>query len=163
MALEGELRLFGIMRSMMRSMMETVDSEQLYEMPAGGGNSPGWIVGHLTLGSWFGVALLDGREIDENLLKHYGPGSASDVPVDQRLEKADLLAEEQEAADAFLAAIEAADPAAFDKPQQTGILEKAFPTVGNMLSHLLASHYSMHTGQLSAWRRNRGMPSILKL
>ena len=40
-------------------------------------------------------------------------------------------------------------------------LAKAMPTVGHLLANLTTAHPAMHLGQLSAWRRLHGLPSVL--
>jgi hypothetical protein len=35
-----------------------------------------------------------------------------------------------------------------------------FPTVGALLAGLMTSHEASHNGQLSAWRRAMGLPSV---
>ncbi|MDB5294801.1 MAG: hypothetical protein JWO31_784 [Phycisphaerales bacterium] len=72
--------------------------------------------------------------------------------------------------DALLAAFDAAhaklgsvvltaDPAALAAPAPER-MQKRFPTVGAMLAGLMSMHYGSHIGQLSAWRRAIGMPSV---
>lgn len=38
---------------------------------------------------------------------------------------------------------------------------EAFPTVGSLLLFLLNNHVMMHMGQVSAWRRCHGLPSVM--
>ena len=35
------------------------------------------------------------------------------------------------------------------------------PTAGDLLAHVLTTHATMHLGQLSAWRRLKGLPAVL--
>ena len=39
-------------------------------------------------------------------------------------------------------------------------LRARFPTVGNMVAGLMTTHFGNHLGQLSAWRRAMGYPSV---
>jgi hypothetical protein len=40
-------------------------------------------------------------------------------------------------------------------------MRSRFPTVANVLLGLMTSHFASHLGQLSAWRRAVGLPSVL--
>ncbi len=161
--LEGELRLNAVMRSMLQKMIQTIADEQFYSQLAGGGNSPGWILGHLVVVNRFGHAMLGGPAVAQHELATFGPGSSPELNASQCPTKEELLAAEQETASALIAAVEQAEPSVLEAPRQSPLLQKEFPTVGNMLAHILASHLSLHIGQLSAWRRSRGLPSILQV
>lgn len=161
--LTGELRLFSVMRQMLRDMIESIDDSHFYSSLPGGGNSPGWILGHIVVGHRFGCALLGGPQLDPGELAMFGPGSSPELDPSGCPSKAALLDAEETSAAAFVAAVKLAPLSALNAPQQSPFLQQEFPRVRDMLSHLLASHLSMHVGQLSAWRRAHAMPSILKI
>jgi hypothetical protein len=162
-SMESELRLNEFMRSTLRSMMDTVPEAEFYELPVGGGNSPGWILGHLVLVNRFGLSLLGGDSPDSELLRRFGPGSSPEAAAENGPGKRELLAAEDESAKALRQGVLQATSEQLSAPQQSPFLNEQFPRVGDMLSHILVSHLSMHVGQLSAWRRARGMPPILQI
>jgi hypothetical protein len=53
-----------------------------------------------------------------------------------------------------------ANPEAMWQPQSL-IFPQHFPTVADMIAHLMTTHPCVHLGQLSAWRRYYGLPSVL--
>jgi hypothetical protein len=60
----------------------------------------------------------------------------------------------------IVAAIETADPAAFDRPHPNEKMRERFPSVGMLAVFLVTSHVMMHLGQVSAWRRMMGMAPV---
>lgn len=161
--MNSELRLNQVMRSLLHSMVEAIDEGQLYEQLPGGGNSPAWILGHLSVVNRFGHSMLGGPGPSPADLVKFGPGSSPALDLADGPSKQQLLEEEQDSAEALRAAVQVVEAEILDAPQQSPFLQKEFPLVRNMLAHILASHLSLHIGQLSAWRRAHGMPSILKI
>ncbi len=162
--MSGELQLNQLMRSLLHSMMDGIDESQLYEQPSGGGNSPGWILGHLVVVNRFGYSMLGGSPPDPRELAMFGPGSSADMlSLAGCPSKQQLMDMEQETAEALRRAVAQADPEALDSAQPSPFFREALPRVRDMLAHILVSHLSMHVGQLSAWRRARGLESVLQI
>jgi hypothetical protein len=40
-------------------------------------------------------------------------------------------------------------------------MEKHAPRMADFVAHLMTTHAASHLGQLSAWRRLRGLPAVL--
>ena len=162
--MKNELTLNALISSMVLEMAHSIPDDQFHLLPSGGGNSPNWIMGHLCLGNGFGMQLLGH---DPEILKltgaAYGPGSTPTEDQSTLMSKSDLLTHFESSRIDLVTAIEKADPAVFAAPQQTSILTQQLPTVGDFVGHLLTTHVALHTGQLSAWRRSRGLDSIMKL
>ncbi len=162
--LESEIRLNKLMRNLLHSMMEEIEESYFYEQPMGGGNSPGWILGHLVVVNRFANAMLGGPPPDPKELTMFGPGSRADLlSHESSPPKKLLLKAENETALALNQAITHADEDLLDSPQPSPFLRESLPRVRDMLAHILVSHLSMHVGQLSAWRRARGLDSILQI
>lgn len=159
----SELRMHEVMRSLMRHMIEPLDEVEFYQPLAGGGNSPGWILGHLTVVHRLGGALLGGPSVAPEELSLFGPGSSGVVEAAKSPAKAELLLAEAAADRELLAAVQRAPEDLLNSPQQTPFLQQEFPLVRDLVAHILVSHLSLHVGQLSAWRRAKGLPSILQI
>lgn len=127
------------------------------------GNSPGWILGHLNVINGLSCSILGGPGPAPQDVERFGPGSSGHLSGDSLPTIATALAAEHDSATALRNAISTAAPKVLDAPQQTPFLRKEFPLVRNLLGHVLVSHLSLHTGQLSAWRRARGMPPMLQV
>jgi hypothetical protein len=53
------------------------------------------------------------------------------------------------------------DDAFFRENPLTGRMKEIFPTVGIAVNFMANNHNMMHLGQVSAWRRAMGMPSVM--
>jgi len=71
----------------------------------------------------------------------------------------DLLAGEVLAAVEALAGDDQAH-ATLTRPMPVPRWAEKFPQVGSIMSYLLIHHEGFHLGQLSAWRRVRGLPGV---
>ena len=160
MAMELELRLYSIMSDMMLQMAGDLTDEQMAQ-PLGQGNCPSWIVGHLAIVNDFGVATLGGApELLGDYLPMFGPGSP---PTGDHPPKSELVEMFKMSRSRFVAVVESATKEQLAAQRDSELLKESFPLVSDMVGHLLTTHLSLHTGQLSAWRRYHGMDSILKL
>lgn len=147
-------------------LTDGLDDAASVAMPAEGMNHPRWIIGHL------------GGTADHMAAMHFfglektQPAAWREVfgPVSQPVADAsvypplvELLALLDERHAAVSAAVLAATPDFFERTCPATLPEgfrQRFPTVGNALLHIMIGHESMHLGQLSAWRRVRGLPSV---
>ncbi len=162
--MKNELTLNALMSSMAVEMAESIPEDQFHLLPGGGGNSPNWIMGHLCLGNGFGLQLLgQDPEILKLTGEAYGPGSTPTEDQTKLMSKADLLSHFESSRSDLIEAISNADPSTLAQPQPTSILKEELPTIGDFIGHLLTTHLALHTGQLSAWRRSRGLDSVMQL
>jgi hypothetical protein len=84
------------------------------------------------------------------------PGKLNEVPSKQ-----DLLQALAEGHGLVAAALASADEHRLQEPHSIQFLLGALPTKADLLSHLLTTHEAVHWGQLSAWRRARGLSHVL--
>ena len=54
-----------------------------------------------------------------------------------------------------------ATPESLAQPQPGPFYVDDFPTVGDLVAYLMTTHPCLHLGQLSSWRRLKGLPSAL--
>lgn len=161
--LDLEIKLFRMASRMLLKMVDEIPGEDFQRLPAGGGNSPNWILGHLTVASLMGVATLGGRPGGlKQMLPTYGPGSTPTEDAESLSSKEELIAAFNESADQFVALAESATADQLNALRESPILREELPTNGDIVGHLLTTHIALHIGQLSAWRRGRGMDSILQ-
>ena len=62
--------------------------------------------------------------------------------------------------DDVASALQNSDPTIFNTPTSLPRWKDVMPTVGIALGYLMPLHESIHLGQLSAWRRFQGLPSV---
>ncbi len=162
--MKSELKLNDMMSAMTLEMAESIPEDQFHLLPTGGGNSPNWIMGHLCLGNGFGMQLLgQNPEILGLVGTAYGPGTTPTEDTSSLMSKSDLIAHFKSSRSDLVDAVNSADAATLAQPQQTQILTEKLPTIGDFVGHLLTTHLALHTGQMSAWRRSRGLDSVMKM
>lgn len=148
-----------------RRLVDGLTEDQANVIPAEGMNSPRWIVGHLaqtadqvTLGWMLG----EPRTI-ESWDEWFDAGTSS----------ADLTAEQPTLAQALVEleclhgkvseAVAASPPDRFERSiraEAPEVFRERFTTLGNALAHTMLVHEMQHLGQLSAWRRLRGLSAV---
>ena len=129
--------------------------------PAPGMNHPAWVLGHIVVvGDMVAELLGQGRSAPEAWETLFGNSSKPTADAAAYPGKAALV-EALEKNSARIAAIVAATPPeAFGQPLPKEEYRKHFPTTGDAVFYLLTFHDAVHLGQLSAWRRVQGMPSV---
>jgi hypothetical protein len=121
-------------------------------------NHPAWILAHLTLYAGVADRLIRGEPFPDPMDDRFGPRSS---PCgDQGAYPSDLVDRFRIAHDAAGAALEAAPDAALARPTPLERWRGMHPSVGDLLVMLMVKHESGHLGQLSAWRRARGLPPV---
>lgn len=157
------LRLFELMR-MMAAEAASGLSPEAFDEPRGGSNSPKWITGHLALGMDFGLNLLGQPQASiQDMMPTYGPNSPGGKIGDDGRTQQSLVAHLKESGDKLAAAFQQVTNEHLDQPNPTPFLVEELPTIGDLLGHLMTTHLSLHTGQLSQIRRELGMPSVISI
>jgi hypothetical protein len=122
-------------------------------------NHPAFLIGHVAWSNDNGIKLVGGTPVLIGLKELWGTGA---IPSDDRSRypsKADIV-KTLEVSHARLAeAVTNASKSYFKAPAPENMRAK-FPTNGHVLLGLMTSHYAVHLGQLSAWRRAMGLPSV---
>jgi hypothetical protein len=155
------LRTFAYNLDYARRLVADVPDEKMAYQPAPKTNHAIWCVGHLIGGCDFAGSLMG---LSPSLPKAWEPlfgwNAAPQPERSAYPSKAEVL-QALEAAHAKIADAFAKFP--LDKwadPFPIEQFRKNLPTVGDALVMLLTSHEATHLGQLSAWRRVQGMPSV---
>lgn len=129
--------------------------------PVPGTNHPAWILCHLIYAADGAVGLLGGEKLtDADWGAKYGrdsklSGERSGYPPRDEILR---LFRATHARARELAA--QADPERMQRPNPNARLREQLPTIGDMVTFLLTGHLGVHLGQLSAWRRMRGLPAL---
>ena len=124
-------------------------------------NHPAWLLGHLAWASENGTALLGGQPSPwaAEWRELVGMGTTPQTERSRYPAKAELLRRLEEAHAHLAAGVGKATPEALAQPAPER-LRGRFATVGNVVLGLMTSHEALHLGQLSAWRRALGFPSV---
>jgi len=143
--------------------VDDVPDEQWAEQPGGLPNHPAWVLGHLVL-AMDTVARRLGAEVprDESW---YEPFLAGTEPVADRSaypSREELVSAFGQACRGLRTAVRAAGEAGLDRPTDVPEMAVLVPTIGQWALHVLVCETAFHTGQLSSWRRVKGLPSVFE-
>jgi uncharacterized damage-inducible protein DinB len=122
-------------------------------------NHPAFLLGHLVWVNDNIIATVGGTPKFAHLKELHGIGAKPNADRSVYASKAELIAWLEQAQHALAAAVQAASPEVLAGPAPDRMRSR-FPTVGTMLAALMTAHYTNHLGQLSAWRRAMGFPSV---
>lgn len=163
---ERECKLYAFVLYYVRQLTDGIDDADMAVQPAPGMNHPAWILGHLAACTDYAAMMLgQEKQCPEAWHKLFGPGSALTADRAAYPSKAELLDALAAGHEHISAAAPNADPQRMEKPHPVKIafLKSRIDSTGDLLSHLMTTHPASHLGQLSAWRRIRGMPGVLTL
>jgi hypothetical protein len=158
---ERERKLYAVVLGFARKAMADVDESKMYHQPHPGMNTPAWVIGHLCVVADYAAKLLEKpRACPKEWHQSFGMGSDPAKPAATPT-KAELLAclESQHARVSEMVAGLTEEQLAAAQPFE--VVRSMFPTVGELLLHMMTTHPMLHLGQLSAWRRIMGLGSVL--
>jgi hypothetical protein len=164
---ERLLTLYEFNLAFCEGLSADITEAELYERAGIGLHLPGWILGHLAIFTDYAARCLGlAPECPESWHAAFGPGSSGAVDMAARPTKAqllDALRRGQARVTKELRSGEGWGAERLGSAHRSEILAKtSLRTVGDALAHIMATHYSMHLGQLSVCRRAKGAPAILK-
>ena len=142
-------------------LVADVPPEAMAAQPAPGMNHAAWVIGHLTfvcdlLGGVVGLA----PAMPEAWLPIFNNESKPSADAAIYPDKATLVSALARGHARVAEAVATAGPEAMGRPLPDENFRKFLPTIGDAVVYLCTSHESVHLGQLSAWRRAQGLPSV---
>lgn len=146
----------------MRKVIADLSDEEMVLQPSGFPNHAAWTLGHVIY-SCQAIARELGadRWLPGDWESLFGYGSSPDnVASSQRFSKAALLTSLDEAGDRLRAALLATDAEKLAAPLPDEKAREFLPTIGQALLQVVCAHTAFHAGQLAAWRRAIGHPSV---
>ncbi len=158
---EREIALNQFLLAGLRKISADIPQERMYDRAPGNGHPPVWLWGHLAITGEFGLRYVGIPVAHRDWLRVFGPGSSDDVQPDAGYSKAGFLQLIEETYPRLQELVRQADPELLAKPHGAAILSGTpIQTVGDILAHLLTSHFSFHQAQLSGWRRAAGLAHL---
>ncbi len=159
--LESVLHTYARNLDYANRLVADVPPEGMAVQPAPGMNHAAWVIGHLTfvcdlIGGVFGLA----PAMPAAWLAIFNNESHPSADAAIYPEKAALVAALARGHARVAEAVAHAGPGAMVHPLPDEKFRQFFPTIGDAVTYLCTSHESVHLGQLSAWRRVQGMPSV---
>jgi hypothetical protein len=156
-----ERNLYARVLGFAKKAMADVDESKMNHQPHPRMNTPAWVIGHLCVVADYAARMLgQPMTCPKDWHQSYGMGSDPAKPAVTPT-KAELLAclEAQHAR--VDEVVSRATEEQLAAPHSVEVLQKAFPTVGDVLLNVMTAHPMLHLGQLSAWRRIMGLGSVL--
>jgi hypothetical protein len=139
-------------------------SEQMILQPAPEGkaaaNHPAWILSHLNVYVPIINAMVQGVAFEDPKDHQFGMNSKPESDGAIYASKDDLLKEFVEGHESVAKLLESADASFLENDISLERWKSVMPKVGIALPYLMLLHENQHLGQLSAWRRIQGMPSV---
>jgi hypothetical protein len=161
---EAVIHLANLQLGYTQKLVQDIPDDKMTAQPIAGKtmNHPAWVLGHLARSTGMVVKVLGRPEIPlpANNAELFGQKSQPLADASRYPSKAELMKSLEHATAQAIEAFRAADDATLNQPSPEPMRGR-FPTLGVLASALLAMHSALHNGQLSAWRRAMGLPSVM--
>ena len=135
-------------------------AEQMVHQPAAGMNHPAWVLSHLHAYHPVMIDLLTGKTPTDPLNHEYGMKSSPVADASAYLPKDELRDAFAQGHADVASALEATTAELLGSSMPLDRWTQRFPQVGSILPYLMSRHEALHLGQISAWRRVQGLPSV---
>ena len=145
-------------------LVADLDDQQMVLQPAPEGNlpsnHPAWVFSHLNVYLPVIAGIIQGESFEDPKEHRFGMLSKPEADGSIYASKDDLVGEFVAGHDRVMDLLETADESVFQLPVQLPRWQEIMPTAAIALPYLMLNHENSHLGQLSAWRRIQGMPSV---
>ncbi len=159
---DREITLYAFVLKYLQGLTADIDDAQLAHQPTTGVNSPAWILAHLALATDYAARIVGLQDVcSAEWHQRFGPRSKLPLPGEAVPTKQELMAAIERGHERVTAAVATVDPQTLTGPNPVEWLRPMMPTKADLLAHLLTTHGAVHCGQLSAWRRQMGLPGIM--
>jgi len=158
---ETELASNAVLLSLAEQLTADIADADLTAQPVAGTNHPAWILGHLAYAADGAVGLLGGeKQTDAQWSTKYGRDSKLSSARTDYPSRDELLRVFLETHRRARELASTADAERMKRANPNSRMRDRLPTIGEMCAFLLTGHLGFHLGQLSAWRRMRGLPPL---
>ncbi len=144
-----------------KRLVDDIPEDQMAAQPAPGMNHAAWVLGHLTYVFDSMIAVWGQQpSMSKEWKELFNVPSKPQPDRAKYPSKAQLWDAYQKAYGRIVEVVKDASDEDFDREFPNPRVRAALPTVGVAMVHILTSHQGQHLGQLSAWRRAQGLPSV---
>jgi hypothetical protein len=144
-------------------LIADISDEKMAAQPAPGMNlnHPAWVLGHLAFVADSMIRVLDKPfAMPKEWIELFNLASKPISDRSRYPSKAELTEAYEKAYARLAEAVKETASEVFEREFPNPKLRPQLPTVGVAMVHVLTTHHGIHLGQLSAWRRAMGMPSV---
>lgn len=155
---EREIALNQFMLGYCDQLVEGLTDEQFVAGLAGGGHSPQWILGHLTMVTDYAGMMLGIRAaVSKELRAAFAPGVTEAVMEGDAFSREALSGGLRPAYERLYETARNADEDALATAHGIDLFAgTSLVTKADFVAHVFTTHFATHAGQLSAWRRAQG-------
>ena len=159
---EREIRLFRFMLGYLQSIVKDLDESQLTVPLENTANPPAWVLAHLAIVNDTGLRIFGEPSVCPRVWHvAFGMGKKPSELTIPYPSKTELMEKLTEGHGRLCAAAAKADPTAMNQPHAFAPFKGSpIETVGDIVAHLLTTHFASHVGQLSVMRRQLGFTPI---
>ncbi|HYE03688.1 MAG TPA: DinB family protein [Phycisphaerales bacterium] len=143
-------------------LVSDLRDEDLATQPVSGVvmNHPAWVLAHLALYPPVMTAMLRGLPFQDPKHGRFWMGTRPSSERGEYPARAELVDGYLAAREETARALAEAGPARLAEPTPLERWREQYPRLAHVLFHLMFEHESGHLGQISAWRRAGGRPSV---
>ncbi len=145
-------------------LVADLSDEQMLWQPAPAdlapSNHPAWVFSHLNVYLPVIQCLIRGETFEDPRDHRFGMLSRPESDPQIYPSKAELIETFQRGHREIAELLGGCDESIFEQPVHLPRWAAVMPHVGSALPYLMLNHENQHLGQLSAWRRIQGLPSV---
>lgn len=144
-------------------LVADLSPEQMVQQPVASGkptNHPAWVFSHLNVYTPLIEKLIQGETFEDPKTHRFGMQSQPESDLSVYEPKDQLVDAFVQGHQRVIALLKDADPAVLNQEVTLARWKEVMPTLSVILPYLMLTHEATHLGQLSAWRRIQGMPSV---
>lgn len=154
---QREIVLNRFLVSSLQRVMEDIPPNQLREPAPGNGHPPLWVLGHLGIVGEAAFKVTGGTPMHPEWGPIFGPGSQDQVAQPERFDTVDWVGWVATTYRELQERVNHVPEPVLEKPHGLKILDgSGIDTVGELMAHILTTHFAFHLAQISAWRRAAG-------
>ena len=155
---EREVTLNEFNRFYLRNLLAELPKSSLDDVAFEGAHSLRWILAHLAIAADYGILqFAEPMVMPAEWHKAYGPESQPGSHADVLPTKAELVAAIDQGYSQLVNLALDASVETMNEPHSVGLLSNTpLKTKGDIVAHILATHFATHIGQLSVLRRMTG-------
>ena len=149
-------------RAYLRSVLQDIENDQLDLQPQQSLHSIRWILSHIAIVADYGLKQFSLPFVcPMKWHAAYGPGSQVGTNESVRPELDELLVAIEHGYSALCNAVDSGSVTVLSEEHDVELLENTpLKTKGDLIAHILTTHFAMHLGQLSTIRRLLGRPPL---
>ena len=145
-------------------LVADLSEEQMVAQPApdhdAPANHPAWVLSHLNVYLPVMASIIKGEAFEDPKEHQFGMQSKPEASRDVYAATEELLQKFVAGHEQVAELLGNADDSVFATQVKLPRWEKVMPNAGCALPYLMFNHENGHLGQVSAWRRIQGLPSV---